>query len=68
MQRPESVQENQTQNILRDFKIQADSQIPARGPYIIISKNKERERERERERSCRIVNFGISGDHRVKIK
>ena len=49
--------ENETHNILRDFGMQTDYQIPAR-----------RERDRDRERSSGTVDFAVPADHRIKIK
>ena len=60
--------------IRRDFEIQTDYRTPARRPeFVIVKKRKKKrerewEREREGERTCRVLNFAISVDHRVKIK
>ena len=37
----ESAQENETHEILWDFKIQTDHLIPARIPYLVINNKKE---------------------------
>ena len=62
MHKPESVEENETQKILRDFEIQTDHLILARRPnqVIIIKKQKNW--------TCCIVDFAIPANHRVQIK
>ena len=60
MSNPESVQENENYKILRDFWIQTDHLISARlSDLVIVNKNK---------RTCRIVDFAVLADHRVKLK
>ena len=61
MHNPESVLENETHKLLWDFEIQADHQISARRPDLIIINNKKK-------RNCRIVDFDVPADHRVKLK
>ena len=56
---PENVTENDTHNILWDFEIQTDYQIPARSDLVWINKKK---------RIWPQVNFDILNDNRVKIK
>ena len=52
--------ENDTHKLLWDFDIHTDHLIWARRPdLIIINKNK---------RICKIVNFAVSADHRIKLK
>ena len=60
MHNPESVLKNETRKILWDFEIQTDHLISARRPDLIIINNKER--------TCRIVEFAVWADHRVKLK
>ena len=42
MHNPESMLENETQKLLRDFEIQTDHLISARQPDLIIINKKER--------------------------
>ena len=59
--RPESVLENKTQKLLRDFDKQTDHVILARRlDQVIVNKRKER--------TCRIGDFIVSIDQRVKLK
>ena len=41
MYKPQSIQENETQKILREFKIQTDPMIPARKPDLVIITRKK---------------------------
>ena len=56
---PDSVLENETHKIPWDFKIQMDHLILARRPDLVIINKKI---------TCRIVNFRVPADHRVKLK
>ena len=61
MHNPESILENETHKLLCDFEIQTYHQISARRPdQVIIQKKKKR--------TCRIVDFAVPADHRVKLK
>ena len=60
MHNPESVLENETHKLLWDLEIQPGHQILARRPDLIIINKKER--------TCRIVDFALPVDHRVKLK
>ena len=61
MYNPESVLDNETQKLPRDFEIQTDSLISARRPDLkIINKKKGR--------ICKIVDFAIPAEKRVKLK
>ena len=42
MHKPESILENETHKILKDFEIQIDHLIPARRPILAIVKKKNR--------------------------
>ena len=61
MHNPAPVLENATHKLLWDFSIQTDHLIPARRPDHIIINNKKK-------RICRIVDFAVSADHRIKLK
>ena len=63
MHNPESILENETHKLLCDFEIQTDHEILARRPDLIIINIKKRKKI-----TCRIVNFAIPADHRVKLK
>ena len=56
MQNPESVLENETHEILLDFKIHTDHLIPAKRPDNLVLINKKK-------RSCHLVDFGIPANH-----
>ena len=56
-----TVLENDTQKLLWDFDIHTDHLISARRPdLIVIYKNKKR--------TCKIVDFAVPADHRIKLK
>ena len=57
---PESALKNKPHKLLWYFEIQTDYLISARRPDLIII-NKKR-------RTCRIVDFTITANHRVKLK
>ena len=65
MYNPASVQENETQQLLWDFDIQTDLLIPARRTDLTIIKKRKK---RKKKRTCRVVDFAVSADHRVKLK
>ena len=60
MHNPESVLENEMHKLHWDFEIQTDHIISARRPDLIIINKKKR--------TCRIVDFAVLADHRVKLK
>ena len=59
MHNQESVVEKETHKLLWDFEIQTDHQISARPDLIIINNKK---------RICRIVDFVVPADNKVKLK
>ena len=61
----ESIQENKTHTILWDLEIQKNNLISAGRPDLIIVTKKEK---KERKKTCRIVDFTVPADHRVKLK
>ena len=65
MDNEESVFENTTHKILWYFEIQTHHLISARQPDLEIVKKKK---IKTKKRTCRIVDFAISADHRVKLK
>ena len=60
MHNPTPVLENATHKLLWDFNIQKDHIIPARRPDLIIINKKKR--------TCKIVDFAVPADHRIKLK
>ena len=63
MHNPASVLENETHKLLWDFLIQTDDLISDLRPDLIIINKKKK-----KERTCRIVEFAVPADHRVKLK
>ena len=63
MLNPESVLENKTHKLLRDFEIQTDNLISARRPDLIILNEKKKKMK-----TCKIVDFAVPANHRVKLK
>ena len=62
MHNPAPVIENDSHKLLWDFNIQTDHLIPARrSDLIIINKKKKK-------RTCKIVDFAVPADHRIKLK
>ena len=62
MHDPSPVLEHSTHKLLWDFNIQTDHLIPARRPDLIIINKKKKKR------NCKIVDFAVPADHRIKLK
>ena len=60
MHNPAPVLENDSHKLLWNFNIQTDHLIPARRPDLIIINKKKR--------TCKIVDFAVPVDHRIKLK
>ena len=60
MHNPESALENETPKNLWDFEIPTDHLISARRPDIV--------RVNKKNQACRIVDFAVPLDHKVKLK
>ena len=60
MHNPAPVLENNTHELLLDFVIHTDHLISARRPDLIIINKKKR--------ACKIVDFVVPADHRIKLK
>ena len=60
MHNPAPFLENDSHKLLWDFNIQTDHLIPTRRPDLIIINKKER--------TCKIVEFAVPADHRIKQK
>ena len=58
----ESVLKNKMQKIPKDFEIQRDHLIPARRQDLKINNDKKKKK------TCRIVDYSVLTDHRLKIK
>ena len=58
-----AVLENDTHKLLWDFDIHTDHLISARRPDLIIINNKKKKK-----RICKIVDFAVPADHRIKLK
>ena len=62
MHNPVPVRENNTHKLLWDFDVHTDHLISARRSDIIIINNKKKKR------TCKIVDFAVPADHRIKLK
>ena len=60
MHNPAPILQNDTHELLWDFDIHTDHLISVRRPDLIITNKKKR--------TCKIVNFFIPADHRIKLK
>ena len=60
MHNPKSVQKNETLKLHKDFEIQTDHLISARRPDL--------ETVNKKKRRCRILDFAVPADDRVKLK
>ena len=61
MHKTKYVLEYETHNLLSDFEIQREQLIYARPSGLLIVNKKKK-------RTCRIVNFALLADHRLKLK
>ena len=68
----EYILENETHKLLWDFEIQTAYHISARRPDLVIikkkKKKKKRKKKKKKKQTCRIVDFGVPADHRLKLK
>ena len=62
MHNPALVRENDRHKLLWDFEIHTDHLISARRPDLIIINKKKKKR------ICKIVDFSVQVDHRIKLK
>ena len=65
MHNREFVLENETHKTLWDFEIQTDHLISTRQPDEVMIKKKKK---KKREKTCRIVDFAVPADYRIKLK
>ena len=63
MHNPAPVIENATHKLQWDFNIQTDDLISARRPDLIMINKKKKKK-----RTCKIVDFAVPTDHRIKPK
>ena len=63
---PAFVQENDTHKLLWDFDIHTDHLISARRPDLIIINKKKRTKKKKK--TCKIMDFSVPADHRIKLK
>ena len=55
--------------LLWDFDIQTDHLISAWRPdLIIIKRKKEKKKKKKKKKICKIVDFAVPADHRIKLK
>ena len=66
MHNPAAVLENDTHKFLWDFDVQTDHLISARRPDLIIINKKKKMKKKKR--ICKIVDFAVPADHRIKLK
>ena len=66
MHNPAAVLENNTHKLLWDFDIHTDLLISARRPDLIIINNNNSNNKKKR--TCKIVDFAVPADHRIKLK
>ena len=72
MHNPASVLENDKRKLLWDFDIETDHLISARRSDLIIinnnNNNNNNNNKKESERACKIVDFAVPADYRIKLK
>ena len=68
MHNPTAVLENNTHKLLWDFDIQTDLPISARRPDLIVTNKKKKKKKKKKKRTCKIVDFAVPADHRIKLK
>ena len=68
MHNPAPVLENDTHKLLWNFDIQMDHLISARRLDLIIINNNKKKKKKKREKICKIVDFAVPADHRIKLK
>ena len=64
MHNPAPVLENDMHKLLWDFDIHTDHLISPRRPDLIIITKKKKKKKR----ICKIVDFAVPADHRIKLK
>ena len=67
MHKPESVMENEKQEIHWDFEILTDQLIPTRRPDLVLLNKTKQNKKRKKTTTCRRVDLATSVDYIVKI-
>ena len=67
MRNQKYVLDNEMHKILWDFEIQTGHLISAKRPDFVITQRKKR-KEKKKQWTCRLVDFVVPADHRVKLK
>ena len=67
MHNPAHVLENNTHKLLWDFDIHTDHRISARRPDL-KKKKKKKKKKVKKKINCKIVDFAVPADHRIKQK
>ena len=68
MHNPAPVLENNTHKLLWDFDIHTDHRISATRPDLIIINKKKKKKKEKKRKTCKIVDFAVLADHRIKLK
>ena len=73
MHNPKSFLENEPHEILWDFAIKMNHLMSATRPDFVIvnekqKKTKKQQKKNPKTKNCRIVDFTVPADHRVKLK
>ena len=68
MHNPAPVLENDTHKLLWDYDIQTDHLISARRSDLIIIKKTQKKNKKKPQKICKIVDFAVPADHRIKLK
>ena len=63
-----SVLENDTHKLLWDFDMHTDHLISARIPDLIIINPTPEKRKKKKKRICKIVDFAVPANYRIKLK
>ena len=68
MDNPESVLQYGTRKVFKGFHIPIDYQARLLLILLIVKKKKRKEKKRKEKKFCRIVNFAVLADHRIRLK
>ena len=63
-----AVLENETHKLLWDFDIQTDHLISVWRPDLLVINKKEKKKRKKKRGTCKIVDFAVPTDHRIKLK
>ena len=65
---PPTVLENGTHKFHWDFITKMDHLISARRPHLTVVDKKKKKKKKKKERTCKIVDFAVPADYRIKLK